>query len=77
MPTFRHPSDVRALPRPVAAYVAATNPRAAPFSNQSDLWISSRLGIDSAHPFFHLRAIVARSPHAVPREVGLSGRQAR
>jgi hypothetical protein len=25
MPTFRHPSDVRALPRPVAAYVAATN----------------------------------------------------
>jgi hypothetical protein len=25
MPTFRHPSDVRALPQPVAAYVAATN----------------------------------------------------
>jgi SnoaL-like domain len=25
MPTFRHPSDVRALPRPVVAYVAATN----------------------------------------------------
>jgi hypothetical protein len=25
MPTFRYPSDVRALPRPVAAYVAATN----------------------------------------------------
>jgi hypothetical protein len=25
MPTFRHPSDVRALPLPVAAYVAATN----------------------------------------------------
>ena len=25
MPTFRHPSDIRALPRPVAAYVAATN----------------------------------------------------
>jgi hypothetical protein len=25
MPTFRHPSDVRALPRPVASYVAATN----------------------------------------------------
>jgi hypothetical protein len=24
MPTFRHPSGVRALPRPVAAYVAAT-----------------------------------------------------
>jgi hypothetical protein len=25
MPTFRHPSDVREFPRPVAAYVAATN----------------------------------------------------
>src|SRR5580692_10040402 len=25
MPTFHHPSDVRTLPRPVAAYVAATN----------------------------------------------------
>src|ERR1700726_4467722 len=25
MPTLRHPSGVRALPRPVAAYVAATN----------------------------------------------------
>jgi hypothetical protein len=25
MPTFRHPKDVRALPRPVAAYFAATN----------------------------------------------------
>lgn len=25
MPTFRHPSDVRALPRPVGAYVTATN----------------------------------------------------
>ena len=25
MPTFRHSSDVRVFPRPVAAYVAATN----------------------------------------------------
>jgi len=25
MPTFHHPSDVRTLPQPVAAYVAATN----------------------------------------------------
>ena len=25
MPTFHHPLDVRTLPRPVAAYVAATN----------------------------------------------------
>lgn len=25
MPTFHHPSDVRTFPRPVAAYVAATN----------------------------------------------------
>ncbi|HWW29200.1 MAG TPA: nuclear transport factor 2 family protein [Steroidobacteraceae bacterium] len=25
MPTFHHPSDVLTLPRPVAAYVAATN----------------------------------------------------
>jgi hypothetical protein len=32
-----------------------------------DSWVSSRLGIDGFHPFFHLRAIVARSPHAVPR----------
>jgi len=42
------------------------------------LFVSSRVGIDGTHAFIHLRAIVARSSHAMLRyRVGLSGRQAR